>query len=55
MLHRSARFRFAFLLFSWLILESSRVAEAQGLRKIYAAIQPISPPSIVFVIAREKG
>jgi hypothetical protein len=53
MVHRNARFRWAFLLISCLILESSRTAEAQGLRKVHAAIPSISPTSIVFVIARE--
>lgn len=54
-MHASARFRFVLLLFSWLILDSSRTVDAQGLRKVHAAIPSISPSSIVFVIAREKG
>jgi len=54
-MRRSVSFRFGFLLVSWFILETSRVAEAQGLRRVHAAIPSISPSSIVFVIAREKG
>ena len=49
-MHRSARFRFVLFLLSWLILESSRTTEAQGLRKVHAAIPSISPSSIVFVV-----
>jgi hypothetical protein len=55
MMHRNARFRWVFLSISCLILESSRTGEAQGLRKVHAAIPSIYPSSIVFVIAREKG
>jgi NitT/TauT family transport system substrate-binding protein len=54
-MHRCMPFRFGLLIASWLILESLHVAEAQGLRKVHAAIPSISPSSIVFVIAREKG
>jgi NitT/TauT family transport system substrate-binding protein len=46
-------FKFIFLLCG--ILGSYRGAEAQALRKVHAAIPSISPSSIVFVIAREKG
>jgi ABC-type nitrate/sulfonate/bicarbonate transport system substrate-binding protein len=54
-MHRRARLYFILVLMSGLILESSRMADAQGLRKVHAAIPSISPSSIVFVIAREKG
>ena len=47
------RLSFLFLLSTFLLFSAG--AEAQGLRKIHAAIPAISPSSIVFFIAREKG
>ena len=42
-------------LFFWLLFDCSVLVEAQALRKIHVAIPSISPSSIVFVIARERG
>jgi len=50
----SARFNSFFLLIATLFL-SSRPVDAQGLKKLHAAIPSISPSSIVFVIAKERG
>ncbi len=45
----------AFFLLLPVFFLSSVAAEAQGLRKVHAAIPAISPASIVFYIARERG
>ena len=47
--------KFKCILLLCVILGPCRGAEAQGLRKVHVAIPSISPSSIVFVIAKEKG
>lgn len=47
--------RISFILLLWAILGSPAWLEAQGLRKVHVAIPSISPSSIIFVIAKEKG
>ena len=42
-------------LFFWLLFDCSVLVEAQALRKVHVAIPSISPSSIVFVIAKERG
>jgi NitT/TauT family transport system substrate-binding protein len=54
-MHRRRRLLFLLVLVAALIFGVVRAAVAQGLRKIHAAIPSISPSSIVFVIARERG